>query len=233
MAFNRPISLVPPSPLDIKQSEHLEQVGAKQRGDGQGTDVERLCQPPRVLTMHLTPIKRQYLRSCNLYEEAAESALREEVLGKMDMIVKQWVRGVTVKKGLGDTYGSESNAKIFTFGSYRLGVHGPGAKRQGGGPAQRCSAANGARRCCLPKRNAARSLRHARTPLPRPCAAAADLASPPPNMHSTKQKPPRRQAPTSTRYASAPPTAPARRTFSGRRSTACSASWRCVPVRVC
>lgn len=26
MAFNRPISLVPPSPLDLKQSEHLEQV---------------------------------------------------------------------------------------------------------------------------------------------------------------------------------------------------------------
>ncbi len=61
-----------------------------------------------------------------MYETVAESSLREEVLGTLDNLVKDWVKKVGRAAELADSFVSDSNAKIFTFGSYRLGVHGPG-----------------------------------------------------------------------------------------------------------
>ncbi|KAJ8476099.1 hypothetical protein OPV22_019826 [Ensete ventricosum] len=57
----------------------------------------------------MTQELEKYLADAGLFESKEEAVAREEVLGKSDQIVE------------------EANAKIFTFGSYRLGVHGPGA----------------------------------------------------------------------------------------------------------
>lgn len=69
----------------------------------------------------------QFLEDQGLYESVDESSLREEVLGTLDKLVKDWVKNVGRAAELADTFVADSNAKIFTFGSYRLGVHGPGA----------------------------------------------------------------------------------------------------------
>lgn len=69
----------------------------------------------------------KFLVGAGLYESEEESALREEVLAQIDQIVKQWVKQLTQGKGYTEQMVEESNAKVFTFGSYRLGVHGPGA----------------------------------------------------------------------------------------------------------
>lgn len=42
-------------------------------------------------------------------------------------MVKKFVHKVCLSRGLSDASAAAAGGKIFTFGSYRLGVHGPGS----------------------------------------------------------------------------------------------------------
>src|ERR1700735_975648 len=52
---------------------------------------------------------------------------REVVLGRVAALVKKFVRKVSLARGLSEAAADAAGGKIFTFGSYRLGVHGPGS----------------------------------------------------------------------------------------------------------
>jgi poly(A) polymerase len=71
----------------------------------------------------------QFLRASGLYESPDEALLREEVLGLFNALAQSWVKLVCEKKNLPT---EDARAHVFTFGSYRLGVHGPGAGAEGG-----------------------------------------------------------------------------------------------------
>lgn len=49
------------------------------------------------------------------------------MLGRVAAIVKQFVYEVSLSRGLSEAAAKAAGGKIFTFGSYRLGVHGPGS----------------------------------------------------------------------------------------------------------
>ena len=49
------------------------------------------------------------------------------VLAKLSVIVKHFVHRISLARNLPEAVASEAGGKIFTFGSYRLGVHGTGA----------------------------------------------------------------------------------------------------------
>jgi poly(A) polymerase len=52
---------------------------------------------------------------------------RELVLGRVAALVKKFVRKVSLARGLSEAAADAAGGRIFTFGSYRLGVHGPGS----------------------------------------------------------------------------------------------------------
>ena len=110
------ISNAAPTSLDIKQTAELKKVRA------QFSQVHSCTTDMQLELLFLL----QFLQDQGLYESVDESSLREEVLGTLDKLVKDWVKKVGRAAELADTFVADSNAKIFTFGSYRLGVHGPG-----------------------------------------------------------------------------------------------------------
>ncbi|KAL5207320.1 hypothetical protein ABZP36_031755 [Zizania latifolia] len=92
-----------------------------------GADPPLSLAMPTVADLQKTAELEKFLVEAGLYEGEEESAKREEVLREIDQIVKEWVKQLTSQKGYAEQMVEEANAAVFTFGSYRLGVHGPGA----------------------------------------------------------------------------------------------------------
>ena len=65
----------------------------------------------------------QFLRDEGLYETRDELERREDVLGRLSELAQRWVTELSDAHG----YGADGAvARIYTFGSFRLGVHSPG-----------------------------------------------------------------------------------------------------------
>lgn len=101
--------LPPQSPKQFGVTKPLSKAGPSE------TDLQR--------TLDL----EKFLVDVGLYESKEEAAKREAVLGRIKEIVKDWVKQLTRLRGYTDQMVEDANAVILTFGSYRLGVHGPGA----------------------------------------------------------------------------------------------------------
>ncbi|OCH94279.1 poly-A polymerase [Obba rivulosa] len=67
------------------------------------------------------------LRRQGTFESEEEAKTREIVLGRVAALVKKFVRRVSITRGLSEAAANAAGGKIFTYGSYRLGVHGPGS----------------------------------------------------------------------------------------------------------
>lgn len=67
------------------------------------------------------------LKSFDLFESEQEMQLRCKVLSEINKLSQKWVKELLLKKRVPPDVANQCQAKIFTFGSYRLGVHNRGA----------------------------------------------------------------------------------------------------------
>jgi len=68
------------------------------------------------------------LKAQGTFESAAETAKREEVLNQLEKIATEFVKRAAVEKHAKSTVLiRDARGRIFTYGSYRLGVYGPGS----------------------------------------------------------------------------------------------------------
>ncbi|KAJ8531381.1 hypothetical protein K7X08_026815 [Anisodus acutangulus] len=111
-------SLTPPLPAEVPSAPPAKKYGfTKPLSLAGPTDAD----------LQRNAALEKFLKDSELYESEEDTARREEALHQLDLIVKSWVKQLTRQRGYTDQMVEDANAIIFTFGSYRLGVHGPGA----------------------------------------------------------------------------------------------------------
>ncbi|XP_029407061.2 poly(A) polymerase type 3 [Bactrocera dorsalis] len=67
------------------------------------------------------------LEPFDVFETQAELNQRMQILAKLNTLVKQWIKDVSIAKHVPEAAAEKLGGKVYTFGSYRLGVHHRGA----------------------------------------------------------------------------------------------------------
>ncbi|KAL9954867.1 hypothetical protein ACROYT_G042452 [Oculina patagonica] len=75
----------------------------------------------------ITKALEESLKPYGVFETEEELQHRIVVLGKLNTLVKQWIIDISLSKNMPESVANSVGGKIFTFGSYRLGVHTKGA----------------------------------------------------------------------------------------------------------
>ncbi|XP_064599647.1 poly(A) polymerase beta-like isoform X2 [Liolophura sinensis] len=83
---------------------------------------------PDPLDIKLSTRLEETLRPHGIFESEDELSHRMYVLSKVNELVRQWIKDVSVRKtNVSEDKAEAFGGKVFTFGSYRLGVHTKGA----------------------------------------------------------------------------------------------------------
>lgn len=101
-------------------------MGSQQENKQWGTTPPLSTAAPTARDLELNDALLAELKSQNNFEAPEDTDKRRVVLEKMQQVTEEFVRHVARLKGMPQSVIDGSGGKVATFGSYRLGVYGPG-----------------------------------------------------------------------------------------------------------
>jgi len=81
---------------------------------------------PKSIHIHRTNELKEALKPYNVFESEEELKHKTEILSKLNALVKQWIKDTSIARNMSPYAAEHVGGKIYTFGSYRLGVHHKG-----------------------------------------------------------------------------------------------------------
>ncbi|KAL7295550.1 hypothetical protein TKK_0011191 [Trichogramma kaykai] len=82
---------------------------------------------PKAIDRAKTAELQETLERFNVNETQEELNQRMEILSKLNTLVRKWIRDTSIGRNMPANVADQVGGKIYTFGSYRLGVHDKGA----------------------------------------------------------------------------------------------------------
>lgn len=82
---------------------------------------------PKPIDIEKTNELKESLIPYGVFESEVEMHHRMEILGQLHRLVRQWIRDESLRKNMPPSVADTVGGNIYTFGSYRLGVHHRGA----------------------------------------------------------------------------------------------------------
>ncbi|KAF9801517.1 hypothetical protein SFRURICE_006762 [Spodoptera frugiperda] len=106
-----------------KPNEHQNQQNLKTLGMTSAISMAG----PKPIDIEKTTELKESLIPYGVFESEQEMHHRMEVLGALHRLVRQWIREESMRKNMPPSVADTVGGNIYTFGSYRLGVHHRGA----------------------------------------------------------------------------------------------------------
>lgn len=78
--------------------------------------------PPKPSDLIKTAELEEALKPFDVFESDEELNHRMVILGKLYSLVKKWIKDVSIARNMPESVAENVGGKIYTFGSYRLGV---------------------------------------------------------------------------------------------------------------
>jgi poly(A) polymerase len=82
---------------------------------------------PDAADMERSRALEKALEPHGVFESEQELSHRMEVLARLNELVKEWIKELSTQKNMPPNVAETVGGHVYTFGSYRLGVHNKGA----------------------------------------------------------------------------------------------------------